>query len=1063
MLRTETRELTLTEVQREVIEAPPGRQVFLARAGAGKTLVLGERAVRLVERGIARADQLLLLAPSRRVALALGNHVRSRLGNTVAPVAASFHGLALAIQRRHYRELGYRRLPQVLTTARHFHTLRLALAAESPDQWPHLGRAIGSDALWKLARDLAIGAAENGLDPTDLRRRVLVWGQPELEDLIEFVIRFQARLRGEGAVDFGQLLADVVRLLAARPEIAKYERRTYRHILVDELEDANAAQVDLLCHLLDEESDLVVAGDPEQAINSFRSGSPTYLLGCAGQLGARLVTSAENHRSAERPAELVRSVRPNSITMSLEGDAVTRPDGIPTQAGDPGGDTGFAVLRPSTYPSDEARWIADQVASLIRAGTRPARIAILVRALAAPVARLIAAELARRDIPHRVQSGKRVLADPLLQATADLLRYLLASRQETAGHADRSMATTDGADGSIGLLESVRRATADLAFLRVLDSPLSGLPPFGLTAVRRAAALAERDVAHLEADGLDDLVLDEDVRSALTALLDRLADLRSKLAWGAPSLLWEIWRLFPAFRDDALAGGQASAAYAALLNEVAGIGRRRFIGLADAVDLLDTGYFDHVASSSPESHGVLMTTVHQAKGQEWEVVFLPGLTEGAFPLCHSPLDLDPLLARDLPEAPDGPLSAAAAELIARRHARHAAEERRVFHVAVSRACRGLYLSCSRRGADGASAELPSRFLDAVTGCPAVDVIIGDAVEPLPLEVDAAVLHYRRLLRSAEPLLQAQGLYALHEMRRRWPEAVRPAEWWGNIGETVGAAPPFPDGSLHLSATRLGAYRDCPLAYQFGYHWRLTEPEGPALTVGNLIHQVLEEYHRPDSPLPRTRQALGETLNRRFDETAFLYRPLARQARKALDEMLDVYFARYGQSGPTVAVERPFQFAFGSHMISGLIDRVDRLPEGGLELIDYKTGSAMSKDEAKLDLQLALYDLAFFEDEELRGLGQPTRVSYLYLKSIGPRADGKRGHAPAGDSRDWLKTRVRYYADAILAERFPAHRSIPRELPDLDPMELDRALRNDPCRFCGFTWVCPEAEREAGNE
>lgn len=307
------------------------------------------------------------------------------------------------------------------------------------------------------------------------------------------------------------------------------------------------------------------------------------------------------------------------------------------------------------------------------------------------------------------------------------------------------------------------------------------------------------------------------------------------------------------------------------------------------------------------------------------------------------------------------------------------------------------------------------------------------------------------------------MYALSEIRRRWPEAVPPAECWENVAETVGPTPLFPDGRLYLSATRLGAYRGCPLGYEFGTLWRLAEPEGANLAVGRILHSVLEEYHGASADLPRTRETLQAIFEQRFDREAFRYRPLAVQAKRTLEEMLDLYFGRYGGIGGALAVERHFGFAFGPHKVTGYVDRVDRLPDGTLELVDYKTGSPMTKADAEADLQLAVYDLAFDLDASLKSLGKPSRVSYLYPKAIGPKAEGKRSYSPTDESRARLRDVVACYADCMLAERFPPHRLIPAELPDLDPTKLQLVVGKDPCRYCGFTWVCPEMEREAVDE
>lgn len=103
----------LSDVQREVVLAPPGRLVFLGGAGAGKSLVVAERAARLIRDGATRPDRVLILAPSRRAALELGERVGEGCGAT--PMASSFHGFALAILRRCYREMGYVHLPELLS------------------------------------------------------------------------------------------------------------------------------------------------------------------------------------------------------------------------------------------------------------------------------------------------------------------------------------------------------------------------------------------------------------------------------------------------------------------------------------------------------------------------------------------------------------------------------------------------------------------------------------------------------------------------------------------------------------------------------------------------------------------------------------------------------------------------------------------------------------------------------------------------------------------------------------------------------------------------------------
>ena len=1064
MVEIVSSQLVLSSVQLKVVDAPLGRLVFIGTPGSGKSTVIVERAIKLVRSGVAEPDALLLLAPSRRAAVAIGNSVNDRLGNGSGITATSFHGLAMAILRRHYKDAGYLRPPQLLDTARHFQFLQEVLAQEDPRLWPHYRGQLQSSTLRVLVHRTIMGMAENGLNPAELRRRVRAWGQVDMEDVVAFVAGYRERLRLAGVIDFGCLLTTVAELLSTNKSVAGIYHRAYRHILVDEFEQANFAQMAIVSHLVGEGTDLLVAGDPAQATNSFRGGTPSHLLGYSRRIDARVVFSSEDHRCRRRIASVGVAIRPVEYSASLwERTQDEEQDGGPSRTGGSDREPGYAVLRQFTHPSQEARWIGSEIESLLQSGIQPTQIAILFRSLATPVAKLIAKELGRRKLPVQGEGGQTVGGDPLVRGAIAVLRYIYATGRTTAPDPDDASAVVE-AFREEALSEPGAETGDEGLFLRVLDSPISGLPPFGLQELRRAVALAGRELNRLEWDGLEGLALRAELRAALVTFFDCLATLRRVSTRSASSLLWEAWRLFPAFREDALSGGQSSVAYAALMSEVESVEEEKgYLSLDSFISLVDSGLFDQLWSFARSKKGLTVTTVHQAKGREWDVVFLPALVEGVLPSQSPSLDIRPLVASD--REPDTNLDAAeaAARMSALCYADHVAEEQRVFYVAISRARRGLYLSYSQRDADGQMPRLPSRFLAKVLDNPEVEVMPSNTDEQLPAGIEDTVVHYRRALRSEDPLLQAQALYGLQEMRKRWREAVRPEMWWTNVAESSGAAPPYPDGRLYLSASRLGTYRSCPLSYQFGYHWCLGETEGPALTIGSVLHAVLEDYHGPESTLPRTREALEERLDYHFDESKFRYRPIAKQARKVLSEMLDRYYSRYGQSNSVVAVEIGFGFDFGPHRITGYIDRVDHLPNGRLELIDYKTGQAMSKADAENDLQLALYDLAFFHDDKLRALGQPGRASYLYLKGIGPRADGKRSYVPNDESRKRLSARVSYYSDAILAERFPPHRALSDIIPPSDQEELERALRRNPCRICPFVWICPETEREGSDE
>ena len=129
-------------------------------------------------------------------------------------------------------------------------------------------------------------------------------------------------------------------------------------------------------------------------------------------------------------------------------------------------------------------------------------------------------------------------------------------------------------------------------------------------------------------------------------------------------------------------------------------------------------------------------------------------------------------------------------------------------------------------------------------------------------------------------------------------------------------------------------------------------------------------------------------------------------------------------------ERSFSFQMGPHVLRGRVDRVDRLPEGGWELIDYKTGPPKSPAQLEQDVQLSLYAVAACEAWEL----QDARGAYYYV------LDDAKVPVPAAAGRDWIEEVAGEVADGIMSQGF-------------EPTPSYAA-----CAMCDYRLVCPAAER-----
>jgi DNA helicase II / ATP-dependent DNA helicase PcrA len=241
-----------------------------------------------------------------------------------------------------------------------------------------------------------------------------------------------------------------------------------------------------------------------------------------------------------------------------------------------------------------------------------------------------------------------------------------------------------------------------------------------------------------------------------------------------------------------------------------------------------------------------------------------------------------------------------------------------------------------------------------------------------------------------------------------------------------------DGMLSLSASDLTLYLTCPLKYKFARVFGI--PQEPTINqrFGILFHNVLERFHKepPEDPEDGLRE-----LNRLFESgwrrTGFGSTDDELQFRDRAREALRRYWENERESeGEPLWLEKKFDFKVGDHHVRGRVDRVDRLPDGDYELIDYKTGERKSEEDLDSDLQLALYRMAA---REAWGIEASTGSYYYVL-------DGDKVAAPTKpDDAERVERTVLQVGEGILSQDFE-----PRPSPSV-------------CSWCDYRLICPAAE------
>jgi DNA helicase-2/ATP-dependent DNA helicase PcrA len=241
--------------------------------------------------------------------------------------------------------------------------------------------------------------------------------------------------------------------------------------------------------------------------------------------------------------------------------------------------------------------------------------------------------------------------------------------------------------------------------------------------------------------------------------------------------------------------------------------------------------------------------------------------------------------------------------------------------------------------------------------------------------------------------------------------------------------PLRGGGVVLSASDIDTYRTCPLKYKFARVFRIPQEPTVHQRFGILVHQVLERFHGGEVQSGSLSELLG-LLDAGWRRAGFGDSDEERQLRGKAAAALTRYHERFQSSeSEPVWFERSFTFRLGPHLLRGRVDRVDRLPSGEYELIDYKTGRPKTAAQLAGDVQLSLYAVGAREAWQL----DSSRQAYYYL------LDDEKVEVP-GDGGEWVQEVVREVADGILAQGF-------------EPTPSFAA-----CSVCDYRLVCPAAER-----
>lgn len=633
-------ERELNEQQLAAVTAPPGPSLVIAGAGSGKTRTLTYRVAYLLEQGIP-PDRILLLTFTNKAAKEMMRRVADLLGQELASLwGGTFHSIGNRILRQHAPALGYQRDFSIMDREDAKHLITTCVAESEIDvKATRFPKA-------EVLGDIFSLALNTQKPVTDILGEQYDYFSQLATQIESVEKRYAARKLATNAMDFDDLLVLWLKLLQEHADVREHYQRRFQFVLVDEYQDTNKLQSDLIDLLAARHHNVMVVGDDAQSIYAWRGANFQNILKFSDRYpGANIYKIETNYRSTPE----ILNVANAAITANIHQFAKHL-----TPARKSGSKPALVTCEDA---GQQAAFVAQRVLELREEGMDLNKMAVLYRSHFHALE--LQLELTRRNIPFTITSGIRFFEQAHIKDVAACLKLVTNPKDELAFK--RLVQLLPGIGGK-GADKLWKEFSAKPVPSTKTEHPLATTLQSCAVPKKTAVAWAQftATIAQMEA---------KDVRGNASKMI-RLA-----VEAGYEEHLKENYANFRSRLED--------------LEQLA-VFARQFETVEDFLTqlaLLTNVEAEDEQPANRDDEQLRLSTIHQAKGLEFDVVFIIMLCDGLFPS-----------ARSL-ESEEGE-----------------EEERRLMYVAMTRARNELYLSYPLIRAAGNTGDLmqkPSRFLGEI--------------------------------------------------------------------------------------------------------------------------------------------------------------------------------------------------------------------------------------------------------------------------------------------------------------------------------------------------------------
>ena len=646
----------LNPQQCAAVTAPPGPALVIAGAGSGKTRTLTYRVAYLLEQGIP-PDRILLLTFTNKAAAEMMRRVNDLLGQELNTLwGGTFHSIGNRVLRQHAKLLGYERDFTIMDREDAKHLITTCIAeAEIDVKATRFPKAEVCGDIFSLAVNKQKSVAE--ILGTEYGYFDTL--APQIEDVWK---RYVARKLATNAMDFDDLLVLWLKLLQDHADVREVYQRRFQFILVDEYQDTNKLQSDLIDLLGERTKNVMVVGDDAQSIYAWRGANFQNILKFPERYPGSITYKIEtNYRSTPEILTVANAAIAANVAQFAKELAPARKSGMKP------------VLVACQDAAQQAAFVAQRALQLRDEGIALNNMAVLYRSHFHALE--LQLELTRRNIPFSITSGMRFFEQAHIKDVTAYLKLVTNPRDELAFKRLTQLLPGVGGKGAGKLWQtfqsSSRREEAHSEAGKKIETPYVGCD---ITAALQSCVKAVPKKATL-------------AWAQFTTTVSQLEapDIRTSAAKMIPLVI-------EAGYDDHLKANFAN--YRSRLDDLKqlAIFAQQFQSVDEFLTqmalLTNVEAEDEQQTKNRDDEKIKLSTIHQAKGLEFDVVFSIMLCDGLFPSARSM------------ESGEG-----------------LEEERRLFYVTITRAKNELYLCYplirAGYGNTGATMQQPSRFLDEI--------------------------------------------------------------------------------------------------------------------------------------------------------------------------------------------------------------------------------------------------------------------------------------------------------------------------------------------------------------